>query len=84
MRYADNFCTYTEEDKDGEHLYHFTGPYFDSAGSHTVTIKGPDLFKYRQGTHIQEAFPYLSDDDREFLMSGFSPEGWKKMFNDND
>lgn len=29
---------------------------------------------------IQEAFPLLSDEDREFLLTGITPEVWKKKF----
>ena len=29
---------------------------------------------------IQDALPNMSRDDREFLISGTSPEGWKIMF----
>lgn len=32
------------------------------------------------GAHIQDRFPYLSNDDREFLISGFTPDDWKCMF----
>lgn len=29
---------------------------------------------------IQNAMPDVSREDREFLISGISPKGWKKMF----
>jgi hypothetical protein len=80
MFYADSFCTYTEKNENGEHTYTFTGPCKVTKKPYSVTVKGPDLFKYRRGIHAQEAFPYLSDGDREFLISGFSPEGWKQIF----
>jgi hypothetical protein len=28
----------------------------------------------------QEAFPNMKPEDREFLMSGITPEAWNKMF----
>jgi hypothetical protein len=28
----------------------------------------------------REAFPELAKEDREFLISGTSPEGWKMLF----
>ena len=28
----------------------------------------------------QDAFPLMQSDDREFLMSGITPEHWNKMF----
>lgn len=32
------------------------------------------------GKNIQDAFPHLSSDDREFLMTGITPREWKGMF----
>jgi hypothetical protein len=49
-----------------------------------VTVPADGLNKYHQGVHIQEAFPNLSADDREFLISGYSPEGWKLIFGSED
>lgn len=78
MRYADARCRYTER-FEPEHVYVFEGPYLDKPGfTRQVTVKAPDLFKYRQGALIQQAFPYLSADDREFLLSGLSPEGFEE------
>lgn len=34
------------------------------------------LFKYNSGELIQDAFPHLSEDDREFIMTGMTPEEW--------
>ena len=33
-------------------------------------------------TLIQNALPTLSDDQREFLMTGFTPAEWDEIFND--
>jgi hypothetical protein len=32
------------------------------------------------GKHIQQAFDNLKADDREFLMTGITPEMWNEMF----
>jgi hypothetical protein len=32
------------------------------------------------GRHIRVAFPELPPEEREFLISGTSPEGWKRLF----
>jgi hypothetical protein len=47
---------------------------------YSVTVKGEDLYKYRKGALIQEAFPTLSPSDREFLLTGVSPKGWKELY----
>lgn len=38
----------------------------------------------RKGALIQDAFPMLSADDREFLLSGITPEEWNETFGDGD
>lgn len=82
MRYADNFCSYTEQYKNGIHTYTFTGPCLITKKSYSVTVSGEGLHKYRRGAYIQDAFPELSAEDREFLITGYSPEGWKIVFPD--
>lgn len=85
MRYADARCTYTESfDKDAGQTYTFTGNCIVTGKPHSVTVPAAGLFAYRQGASIQSAFPGLSAEDREFLISGTSPEGWREMFGDPD
>jgi hypothetical protein len=33
---------------------------------------------------VQEAFPDMSDEDREFLMTGITPSEWERMFPKED
>lgn len=35
---------------------------------------------HRSGAKIQDAFPTLSDGEREYLMSGIDPETWNQWF----
>jgi len=72
MFYADHYCRYEENHElvSPYHTYTFIGKWRDSGKQHKVTVKAPDLFRYRQGELIQNAFPYLSIKDREFLISG--------------
>jgi hypothetical protein len=80
MRYAATKC---ELSSDGKGHILITGPYWDDpARSRTVTVNSADFHDYQDGKikYIQDAFPYLSSDDREFLISGMSPEGWEKTF----
>ena len=37
-----------------------------------------------EGKMIQNAFPGLSANDREFLMTGITPEEWSKMFGEEE
>ena len=45
----------------------------------TANFKYEDYLKWKEGTLIQTAFPYLSADDREFLISSLSPTAWKAL-----
>lgn len=79
MRYADSNCTY-QESYDNGHYYIFTGKCVVTGKGVSVKVPADGLFAYRQGLLIQDAFPGLSVDDREFLISGISKEGWNKTF----
>lgn len=51
---------------------------------YSVTVPKSNFVSYLHGTLVQDAFPTLSKEDREFLISGISPEGWVKTFGEND
>jgi len=34
--------------------------------------------------NIQDAFPLMSKEDREFLISGITPEEWNKVFSNDE
>ena len=51
---------------------------------HYIVVYPSDLARFEAGTHAQDAFPYLSADDRELLISGTCDECWNKMFSDDD
>jgi hypothetical protein len=53
----------------------FTGEVY----SVTVTVK--EMNTWESGEYIQDAFARLPKGQREFLISGVSPEGWNKVFN---
>lgn len=77
-------CTYTEKyNNNGKHTYTFTGPCIETGKMCSVTVDGKDLYQYHQGKFIQDAFPYLSEADREFMISGLSKDGWEKVYNDD-
>lgn len=42
-----------------------------------ITIE--QIQAYESGVFVQDAFPNLSTDDREFIISGTTPEEWEKM-----
>lgn len=83
MRYAESMCKVTENFQP-EHTYTFTGPCVVTGNEISVTVKASDLFRYRQGEHTQDCFPYLTKGEREFLISGTGDEGWKILFGSNE
>jgi hypothetical protein len=45
----------------------------------------PDLNAYHTGTaNIQDVFPHLTPEQREFIMSGITPEEWAEHVANNE
>lgn len=59
-----------------------TSPLTNKTITMTFCVYPSDVERYMNGTFIQVAFPYLSDDDREFILTGYTKEDWDKMFPD--
>lgn len=50
-----------------------------------VMVNEEDYFAWAfDGELVQSAFPYLSADEREMLVSGICPTCWDKMFPDEE
>jgi hypothetical protein len=47
---------------------------------HSIRVPLEGLVAWEKGALIQHALPTVSLEDREFLISGTSPEGWRIMF----
>ena len=48
----------------------------------SIPLKLEDVEKYREGALIQDAFPYLDENQRELLMSGICGTCFDKMFSE--
>lgn len=48
--------------------------------AHEIAVNEEDYWDWEDGTLTQVAFPYLSANEREMLISGYCPECWKKLF----
>jgi hypothetical protein len=46
----------------------------------TITVERDDWEMWREGLSAQRAFPYLSADERELLISGTCGKCWDEMF----
>lgn len=55
-----------------------------SGKSHTmeIPVHEEDLRAWMNNPNslIQDAFPHLSDDEREFILTGITPEEWDELF----
>lgn len=45
-----------------------------------VEVNEMDYWDWQDGALAQDAFPYLSTDERELLISGICPKCWDDMF----
>lgn len=45
-----------------------------------LPITEDQLAAWKAGTLVQDAFPHLTLDQREFLISGATPQEWKDVF----
>ena len=48
--------------------------------SHFMDVKSIDYEAYEQGELIQSCFPYLSNEQREIIISGLTDEMWGNLF----
>lgn len=49
-----------------------------------LPINSVDMKMFESGALVQHAFPYLSPGQREFIMTGATPEEWDEVFGDED
>jgi hypothetical protein len=61
-----------------------SGPCQVTGQDYSVTVGIVGLTQYINGAHAQTAFPDLPAEQREFLISGTSPEGWTQMFSQDE
>lgn len=45
-----------------------------------LPISERQLKKWQGGAMVQDAFPNLSDEEREFILTGVTPEEWEEAF----
>ena len=49
-----------------------------------IELNVQDFYEWQKGALIQQALPYLSPSEREFLISGCTDEEWDEMFKERD
>ena len=45
-----------------------------------IDVEPEQITAWQNGVLIQDAMPKLSPSDREFIMTGTTPEDWNQMF----
>jgi hypothetical protein len=50
----------------------------------TITITEAQYTSWKNGALIQDAMPNLSKEEREFILTGYTPDDWEKMFPPED
>ena len=50
---------------------------------HEVLVSEANYAEWQGGELAQNAFPYLTADEREILISGICPDCWGRMFGEN-
>lgn len=61
-----------------------TSMYSGITRSRVLDITEEQLAAYRDGVLIQNAFPHLSDEDREFFLTGITRNEWIEMFSEEE
>ena len=52
--------------------------------AHEVAVNEDDFWDWDDGKNAQDAFPYLTPDEREMLISGICPKCWNKTFGEEN
>ncbi len=59
-------------------------PFSGKLNTREIPVTNEQLIAWKSGTLIQDAMPNLSADDREFILSGITPEEWEETFGKDD
>jgi uncharacterized protein (DUF779 family) len=45
-----------------------------------LDITEEQYFSWKTGDLVQNVFPHLNSEEREFIVSGITPQEWKEVF----
>ena len=65
---------------DGSVTVHRTSPLTNKSRFITVIATKAQFWRYFNGQMIQEAFPTLTADEREFILTGITGDEWDEAF----
>ena len=61
-----------------------TNPITNQLIERDIPVSEQQMANYEAGMHIQDAMPNLSADDREFILTGITPEQWDEIFGEEE
>lgn len=64
----------------GEAVVTKLSPFSGKCHTSTLSLTDDQYSRWLGGELIQYALPHLNDDEREFLISGITPEEWNEEF----
>ena len=56
-----------------------TSPFTGRVNEMEINLNPRDYLAWQHGVDIQDALPYLSADEREFINTGITPEDWAML-----
>lgn len=59
-------------------------PFSGIENTRDISVTEEQLTSWNNGVLIQSAMPNISADDREFIMTGITPEEWNETFSDEE
>lgn len=60
-----------------------TSPFTGITRTKNILVTEEQLARWQSGERIQDAMPYLSADDREFIMTGITDDEWDQAFGED-
>jgi hypothetical protein len=61
-----------------------TSPLTGTVNTIWLDITIDEVLAWQHGALAQDVWPHLSDDEREFIMSGITPSEWDDIFDAED
>jgi len=59
-------------------------PFTGATNTLDIDVTPEQLQAWEDGALIQNAMPHISADEREFIMTGITPQEWQEAFDDFD
>lgn len=60
-----------------------TSPFTGITRTKDILVTEDQLERWQRGERIQDAMPYLSASDREFIMTGITDDEWDQAFGED-